>query len=94
MSWIIKPSADPKDQLYNRRLLAYYGLIYSAVWAVVIWVSWLVLESKHVDVSSAELAVLMGFPAALAGLGFFKYLEAAKIEQEATPPEVNEDETP
>lgn len=96
--WRIIPSAKPEDQLYNRRLLSYFSLFYSAIWfqevLIVILVS--VVLGKTLD--AGVVTALVGVPTALAGLGFWKYLEAAKKhdasegkddarETESQPPE-------
>lgn len=78
--WSLIPSKDPADQLYNRRLLSYFGLAYSAIWfqqVLIIIVVGMVLEQA---VTAAVVTALLGVPAGLAGLGFFNYLNACKVD--------------
>lgn len=90
--WKIVPSKDPGDQLYNRRLISYFALVYSAVWfqqVLIIIIVALVLDRT---IDSAVIAALLGVPTSLAGLGVWKYLQACKRndEQEETPNEINQ----
>lgn len=77
--WILRvPTGKPEDQLYNRRLLSYYSLAFSAIWVheilfVIVVGMWL----GH-PMDAGTVAALVGVPAALSGLGFWKYLEAAR----------------
>lgn len=81
--WHIIPSKSPDDQLYNRRLISYYSLAYSAIWfqqVLVIIVFGMLLEQQ---VDAAIVVALLGVPATLAGLGFYKYLQACKESDKA-----------
>lgn len=86
--WRIIPSRDPEDQLYNRRLISYFSLLYSAVWfqEVLFLIMWSIYLKTPVE---AEIVVaLLGVPASLAGLGFWNYLKACKDQdkkKEADP---------
>lgn len=85
--WFLKPSYHERDILYNRRLLAYYSLLFSAVWSVCIFAAWLLLAYRNgQEIGATDLGVLFGVPGLIAGLNVWKYLEAAKIDQIATPP--------
>jgi hypothetical protein len=78
--WSLIPSRDPDDQLYNRRLISYFSLFFSAVWFQQVFV--LVVLGMFVSqpVTAPVITALLGVPASLAGLGFYKYLEACKKE--------------
>ena len=84
--WILRvPTGKPEDQLYNRRLLSYYSLAFSAIWVheilfVIVVGMWL---GQPMD--AGTVAALVGVPAALSGLGFWKYLEAAKASDLKQP---------
>lgn len=59
--------------------MSYYSLAYSAIWfqevlIVILFSAWL---GQPLD--AGVVTALVGVPTALAGLGFWKYLEAAKI---------------
>ena len=76
--WTIIPSRDPDDQLYNRRLITYFGLAYSAIWFQEILIVIVVAIYLKAPLDAAGIGALLGVPTTLAGLGFWKYLEAAK----------------
>lgn len=80
--WKIIPSAKPEDNLYNRRLLSYFSLFYSAIWFQEILAVIVILGLCGIAPDGAVVAALVSVPAALAGLGFWKYLEACKLEDE------------
>lgn len=72
------PVAKSDDKMFNRRLLAYYGLVFSVYWSHLILVisTFLYIIGKPMD---AALGVaFLGVPGTLAGLGFWKYLKAAE----------------
>lgn len=69
---------NPDDHLYNRRLIAYAGLIFSAFW--VLQVFW--IDVLFADMDTGKVIAYLGVPPALAGLGFWKYLEACKRDDE------------
>lgn len=76
--WKIIPSREPDDQLYNRRLLSYFGLAYSAAWFLLILVLIIIGMVLKSPVDAASITALLGVPAGLAGLGFWKYLQACR----------------
>lgn len=81
------PSHKPDDLLYNRRILAYYSLIFSALWSIAVLILWSVLVFRNgQDISAADLGILFGVPAGITGLNVWKYLEASKIDQISNPP--------
>lgn len=85
--WKIIPSRDPEDQLYNRRLMAYFSLAYCAIWfqqilLLIAFGLWL-----EVPLDAASITALLGVPTSLSGLGFWKYLEACrKDDNKKIPP--------
>lgn len=95
--WWLIPSKDPADQLYNRRLISYFSLGYSAVWfqqvlVIVVMGIWM---DRPVDTSL--VVALLGVPATLAGLGFYKYLQACKSndkDQTDPPGDGEQEKTP
>lgn len=63
----------PDDKLFNRRIMAYGGLIFSAFWVMqVFWVDVLLHAME-----TAKVIAYLGVPPTLAGLGFWQYLKAA-----------------
>lgn len=63
----------PDDPLFNRRLIAYAGLIFSVVWfAMVFW------TDVFITFELGKVVAYLGVPATIAGLGFWKYLKAAE----------------
>ena len=72
----------PDDKLYNRRLMAYSGLFFSVVWFVSCFCAIVVLAYTGKSLEPATAASLLTVPAALAGLGFWGYLGAAKKDDE------------
>lgn len=84
--WILRvPSGKPDDALYNRRLLSYYSLIFAAIWVHEILVVIVVGMILGFPLDAGVVAALVGVPAALSGLGFWKYLEACKISDLKKP---------
>ena len=78
----LMPKPGPEgDMLFNRRVLAYYGLIFSVYWNHIVLIAYVYLSVKGVG-SDAALVALLGVPGTLAGLGFWKYLKAAEKEDE------------
>ena len=77
------PKKCPEDQLYNRRLMSYLGLAFSVFWfqEVLILVALGYIFKIHLD--AAVVVALLGVPATLAGLGFWRYLEACKLDDGA-----------
>lgn len=95
--WKIIPSRDPGDQLYNRRLLSYFSLVYSAVWFLLILALIIVGMVLKSPIDAASIAALLGVPASLAGLGFWKYLQACKHDdhdKESEDAETNAETVP
>lgn len=84
--WLLVPSHKPDDQLYNRRLLSYFALAYSAVWfqQVLFVVFIAVFLDRALD--AAIIASLLTAPASLAGLGYWKYLQASKDNDKKEKP--------
>jgi len=76
--WVIIPSHKPEDQLYNRRILTYLGLAYSAIWFQEVLIVLIVCAAIGAPIDGAIVAALLGVPTSLAGLGFWRYLEACK----------------
>jgi len=77
------PQAKKNDPLFNRRVFAYYGLIFSVLWFLMVF--W---TDVFIDLEVGKVAAYLGVPAAIAGLGFWEYLRAAK---ESDMKERNED---
>lgn len=69
------------DHLFNRRILAYYGLIFTVYWNHLVLGAYIWLALAGVG-SDAALIALLGVPGTIAGLGFWKYLKAAEKEDE------------
>lgn len=69
----------PDDKLFNRRLMAYGGLIFSVVWFVMVFATdaW---KSETFEV--AKIVAYLSVPASIAGLGFWQYLQAAKKDDD------------
>lgn len=84
--WAIIPSEKEEDNLYNRRLLSYYSLAFSAIWFQEILIVLVVGMILKQPLDGAVTAALVGVPAALAGLGFWKYLEACKVSNAVAAP--------
>lgn len=83
-AWILRvPTGKPEDQLYNRRLLSYYSLAFSAIWVHEVLIVIVVGMVFGHPMDGAVAAALVGVPAALSGLGFWKYLEACKESDKA-----------
>ena len=76
--WHIIPSARAEDQLYNRRILSYYSMAFSAIWFQEVLIVIIISLALGQPLDGTVVASLLGVPTALAGLGFWKYLEAAK----------------
>ena len=71
------PSNNSNDKLFNRRIFAYYGLIFSLVWfMMVFWVD------VFVGFETGKVIAYLGVPATIAGLGFWEYLKAAQKSDE------------
>lgn len=84
--WRLKvPSGKPDDQLYNRRLLSYYSLIFAAIWVHEILIVIIVGMFLGAPLDGMVVASLVAVPAGLSGLGFWKYLEAAKASDLQQP---------
>lgn len=81
MNWIIKPSRDPDDQLFNRRLLAYYSLMFTALWSVSVLALWAFLRFYDHDVPATDLTVLFGVPGTITAITTWKYFDGAKTDQ-------------
>lgn len=76
------PKAGPcDDSLFNRRLLAYYGLVFTVYWNHLVLFSYIYLAKSGVG-SDPALIALLGVPSTIAGLGFWKYLKAAEKEDD------------
>lgn len=71
------PSHKPEDKLFNRRLMAYAGLVFSLVWFQQVIILVFVGYFFEVQLSAAVVIALLGVPTTLAGLGFWQYLKAA-----------------
>ena len=69
----ILPHNHPKDKLFNRRLMAYAGLIFSVFWFLMVF--W---TDVFVSFDVAKVIAYLGVPAAIAGLGYWSYLKAAQ----------------
>lgn len=82
-AWVLIPSRDPDDQLFNRRLISYFTLAYSALWFVLVLVLVLVCVILNNPLEAAVVASLLGVPASLTGLGVWNYLSACKKEDKA-----------
>lgn len=81
MNWIITPSRNPEDQLYNRRLLAYYSLMYTAIWSVLVLALWASLRFHGFEVPATDLTVLFGVPGLITSITTWKYFDGAKTDQ-------------
>lgn len=82
--WRIIPSRDPGDQLYNRRLISYFSLAYSAFWFQQVLLMIIIGMVLNSPLDAATVGALLGVPASLAGLGFYKYLQAASKSEDET----------
>lgn len=71
---IVPQTAPDDDPLFNRRRLAYFGLVFSIYWVHLILVVYVFGPVPDAVCITAFLSV----PATLAGLGFYKYLRAAE----------------
>ncbi len=67
------PQPKINDPLFNRRVFAYYGLAFSVLWFLMVF--W---TDVFVDFEVGKVMAYLGVPAAIAGLGFWEYLKAAK----------------
>lgn len=67
------PTSKPDDKLFNRRIFAYYGLLFSIGWFLMVF--W---TDVFVTFDVAKVVAYLGVPATIAGLGFWEYLKAAK----------------
>ena len=84
------PSVAPDDDpMYNRRKLAYFGLGFSVYWVHLILVVYVFGPTPD----AICITAFLGVPASLAGLGFYKYLKAAEIDDEHKNGKVNSDNT-
>lgn len=79
------PKRNPDDQLYNRRLLTYIGLLYSAFWFLLVLGVTVVSVVVGNLIGAATVTALLSVPTTLAGLGFWRYLEACKHEDLTLP---------
>ena len=75
----ITPKENIKDRLFNRRLMAYGGLLFSVFWFLMVFITdaW---KSETFEV--AKIVAYLGVPATIAGLGFWQYLKAAKKDDD------------
>ena len=73
----ITPKEKPDDKMFNRRIFAYYGLIFSVFWFMMVF--WTDVFSGF---ETAKVVAYLGVPATIAGLGFWEYLKAAKRSDE------------
>lgn len=80
----IIPHSKPDDPLFNRRLMAYIGILFSILWVSVILAIDVYMSFK-LDMQRAEfrfgldrIALYLGVPAGIAGLALWEYLGAAK----------------
>lgn len=71
------PTGKKDDKLFNRRIFAYYGLLFSIGWFLMVF--W---TDVFVSFEVAKVVAYLGVPAAIAGLGFWEYLKAAKKSDE------------
>ena len=68
----------PDDPLYNRRLLAYAGLIFSALWFIMVfWV-----DVLFADMDSSKVIGYLSVPPGLGGLSYWGYLSACKTDDQ------------
>lgn len=75
-------SAPEDDKMFNRRLLAYYGLIFTVYWAHLTLFMYILLLGAGREVDAATVIAFLGVPGSLAGLGFWKYLKAAEKDDD------------
>lgn len=79
---VLLPKAAPDgDGLFNRRILAYYGLVFTVYWVHLVLAAYIYLAINGVG-SDAALVALLGVPGTIAGIGFWKYLKASEKEDE------------
>lgn len=73
------PKNKPDDRLFNRRLMAYGGLLFSVFWFLMVFLTdaW-----KSETFETAKIVAYLGVPASIAGLGFWQYLKAAKKDDD------------
>lgn len=76
------PEGKPHDKLFNRRLMAYGGLIFSVIWSQEVLLIWAVLVAFGKSPDASVIIALLGVPGSIAGLGFWQYLKAAKKDDE------------
>jgi len=79
---ILIPKTKCDDKLFNRRLLAYYGLLFTVYWSHLILLVYVVLAFKHGQADAVIIAAFLGVPGTLAGIGFWKYLQASEKSDE------------
>lgn len=72
------PTGKDDDRMFNRRLLAFYGLAFSVYWSHLILILWFFLMVIKREADATVVIAFIGVPGALAGLGFWKYLKAAE----------------
>lgn len=76
------PVGKEDDKMFNRRLLAYYGLVFSVYWSHLILVVSTILYIMGKPMDAALGVAFLSVPGTLAGLGFWKYLKAAEKEDD------------
>jgi len=77
------PEKKDTDQLYNRRLLSYIGLAFSVFWFQEVLIIVALGYFFDTQLAAPVVVALLGVPATLAGLGFWRYLEACKHDDHA-----------
>ncbi len=70
---------DPADNLYNRRLLAYVGIVFAIAWDVAILTLNCFIPAAFSD---AKVVAFLGVPSAIAALNFWHYALAARKDDE------------
>ena len=76
------PFSKPDDKLFNRRVLAYYGLIFSVYWVHLILAIFFILMMGEKQADATVIIAFLGVPGTLAGIGFWKYLKACEKDDD------------
>jgi len=79
----IIPEKKNDDPLYNRRIMSYLGLAFSVFWFQEVLIIVALGYFFDTQLAAPVVVALLGVPATLAGLGFWRYLEACKHEDHA-----------
>lgn len=73
---LIPYQAPEQDGLFNRRRLAYFGLIFTVYWSHLV----LLVYVFGPPPDAVSITAFLGVPSSIAGMGFYKYLKAAESD--------------